>query len=464
MGLSAVNWRSLSLVFSVVGFAMTSTDEAPRAEPLASALSAAYENNPNLNAIRAELRAIDEALPQAKSGFRPRVDGSADIGKQITVSRFENGNEVSSETNPAGFGVTVTQDLFRGFRTTNAIREAKSQIYAGRARLVNEEQNTLLDAVTAYMDVVANSAVVRLNAQNVEVLRQQLRQTVDRFDVGEVTRTDVAQAEASLSASISLLLQAQSELESSQAIYREVVGRNPRRLRAPGKFPFSIPASSDAAVSTALAGHPAIQSADFTVEASEFAVKEVVGELLPTVSVEARAQRRFNPSSTIDIQDSASITGRLTVPIYQQGVVSSRVRQSKQTRDQRRLEADAIRRQVRRAVVAAWAGYQSALGQIRSDREQIRAAQLALEGVRQEEQVGQRTTLDVLDAQQVLLNAQVDLTSSERNRVVAAYSLLSAMGRLTANTLNLRVARYNPEVNTKAVQDKWFGLRLPNGN
>ncbi len=434
-----------------------------RADSLTSAMASAYENNPTLNAARAGLRATDEGLPQAKSAYRPTVTASGDYG--VTHSQVDplGGSRSGATTNPAGVSVTISQDVFQGFRRRNAVRQARSNISAGRFGLTNEEQNTLLSAVEAYMDVVRDSAIVGLNVQNLEVLREQLRSANDRFEVGELTRTDVAQAQARVQEAISLLLQAESDLTSSQAVYRQIIGRKPSRLSFPNmKLP--IPKTRADALSIALNVHPAIESAEHTAEAAEYAVKQIQGELLPTVSIEASASRRWEPSSNVQITDSASIVGRLNIPIYQRGTVSSRVRQAKQSRTQRRLETDAVRDQVRAAVTAAWAGLEATRGQIAADQAQIRATQLALDGVREEERVGQRTVLDVLDAQQEVLSARVNLTTTQRNHVVAAYSLLSAMGQLTARQLRLPVREYSPEVHTIAVENRLFGLRTPDGN
>lgn len=434
------------------------------AESLTAAMAAAYENNPSFNAARAELRATDELLPQAKANRRPSVSAGASYGiNRSTIDPRGLGHSTST-TRPGTASVTISQNLFRGFRTRNAIRRAISQINAGRSGLANEEQNTLLDAVEAYMNVVRDSAVVRLNVQNLGVLRQQLRSTDDRFEVGEVTVTDVAQAQAAVQAAISQLLQAESNLTASQALYRQIVGRNPRGLRFPGRTVLPLPKSRQDAIGFAITNHPAIKAGEYNVEAAEYQVKEITGELLPTVSVEATGSHNWEPSSTVRTASSLSVLGRLSIPIYQRGTVSSRVRGAKQTKAQLRLETDAIRDQVRAAVVAAWAGYQAAIGQIEADQAQIRANELALNGVREEERVGQRTTLDVLDAQQELLRSQVNLSTSQRNRVVAAYSLLSAMGKLNARAVGLNVREYNPAANTQAVENKWFGLRIPGGN
>ena len=460
-------WRVLRRTAGAAGlvgcFALAGTG-ASLADSLTAAMVSAYENNPTLNAARAALRATDENLAQAKGGYRPRVVASGDYGVATSSVDPVGGDRFHTGSNPAGVSITVTQDLFRGFRTRNAIKGAKSAIFAGREGLINEEQNTLLSAVEAYMNVVRDSAVVNLNVQNLSVLREQLRSVQDRFDVGEVTRTDVAQSEAGVQQAISQLLEAESNLAASQASYRQVVGRNPNRLSYPKSFPLPLPKNLKTALASALSEHPAIKSSEHGVEAAEYNVKTITGELLPTISLEASATRRWESSSSVQVADSASLVGRLTIPIYQQGVVSSRVRQAKQTRSQRRLEADATRDQVRAAVVSAWAGLDAARGQEIADQAQINAAELALSGVREEERVGQRTILDVLDAQQNVLSARVNLTSTQRNKVVAAYSLLSAMGRLTARSLGLSVREYSPEVHTEAIKDRWIGLRTPDGN
>ena len=433
------------------------------AETLFQALSKAYSTNPDLNAARAETRVADENVPQALSGYRPTLGASADIGLQSTRSRLSGGLRSSSTTTPGGVGLSLEQPLYRGYRARNSTKAAEAGVLAARESLRNTEQNVLLDAVTAYADVLKDGAIAGLRARNVEFLNEQVRAARDRFTVGEGTRTDVAQAQARRSAAISQLNAARAQVNTSRAIYRQIIGEAPRRLAPAKTAEHLLPRSLQRGLSIGLAEHPAIKAALHAVDAAAFDVKVREGELLPTVTLEGSAGRRYNPADGVTHTDSASIIGRLTVPIYQGGGEYARVRQAKETLGQRKIEVDVARDQVRAAIIAAWGGLQSAKAQIEAARAQVNATQLALEGVIEEQRVGQRTTLDVLNAQAELLDARIALVSAQRDRVVASYSLLAAVGRLSARRLGLKVSVYRPEHHYEQVRDKWFGLRTPDG-
>ncbi|MEZ5840685.1 MAG: TolC family outer membrane protein [Hyphomicrobiales bacterium] len=450
---------------------LAATSAAPAmADSLLQAMEKAYNANPTLNAARAETRATDESVPQALSGYRPTISASGEYGFQSTDSRARvtSGGVTqkvhsSSDTNPASVGVTISQPIFSGFRVKNGTKAAEAQVRASREVLRNTEQNVLLDAVTAYMDVLRDDAVAVLRVRNVDFLEEQVRASRDRFNVGEGTRTDVAQAEARLSLAIAQVNLAKANLNASRAVYRQVIGTEPGKMKPGNPAAKLVPGTLDAAISSSQQEHPAILAALHAVDAATFQVKTTEGELLPTVSLQGSAARSWESSSTVDRVDSASISARVSVPIYQGGKVSSRVRQAKETLGQRKIEVDVARDQVRAAVVAAWGGLEAARAQVSATQAAVEAAQLALEGVIEEQKVGQRTTLDVLDAQQELLNAKIDLVSAQRDSIVASYSVVSAVGRLNAERLGLQVAVYEPEHHYDQVRDKWFGLRTPDG-
>lgn len=430
-----------------------------RAETLREALAVTYVDNPELDAARAELRAIDENVPQALSGYRPHIAASAEISRNhIETTTLVPPTLTRGSYSPRSFAITVAQPVFRGFRTLNSTRQADALVYAGREALLNTEQNVLIGAVEAYVDVLRDRSIVELRRNNLKVLREQLRATQDRFSVGEVTRTDVAQAEARLSLAVSMLNAAQAALNSSAAIYKRVIGHEPARLTQPGSVAAHLPRSLDEALLIADAGHPAIRAATYSEQAAAYGVDVTTGELLPTVTVEGTYSKSYETSLNTGKTEFGSITGRLNVPIYQAGSVSSRVRQARQVRSQRLLELDLARRQVRAAVVSAWGQYDAAKAQIASAQAQIEANEVALRGVREEADVGQRTVLDVLDAEQALLDSRVSLVTSRRDLVLAAYALLSAVGRLGAERLNLAVVVYDPVVHYLRVRNKWFGL------
>jgi outer membrane protein len=444
---------------------------AASAETLESALARAYGNNPSLNAQRANTRATDENVAQAKAGYRPRVTGTADIN--VTYSEIESGGTISeSTTSSRGAGVTINQNLFNGFRTRNSVRGAESGVLSSRETLRSTEQDTLFDAATVYMDVLRDTALLNLERNNVEVLEEQLRQTQDRFNVGEVTRTDVAQAEAALARAQARVSQAEANLRASIGFYRQVVGVEPRSL-APGRpLDRLVPRSIEAALRLGQEEHPALKAALHAVDVAELQVRVTEGELYPTLDVRgslARRQDRVLSADPPAAQPSgtdasrASVVAELVVPIYEGGQVYSRVRQAKETAGQRRLEADSIRDQVRADVVFRWGQYEAARAQIVAGQAEVEAAETALAGVREEARVGQRTTLDVLNAQQTLLNARVNLITAQRDRVVASYAVVRATGRLNSRYLALRVQHYSPKLHFDQVKDLWGGLTTPDG-
>jgi outer membrane protein len=434
------------------------------AESLRDAMAAAYTNNPELGSERARLRATDEGVPQALSGFRPTATAALDYGDQsshsITGRSPITGLRTTTRTNtdPRGYRLSVDQTLFDGFRTINRTAQAEATVRAGRGVLANTEQNVLLNAATAYLDVRRDLAIAGLRQSNIDVLREELNSTQARFDVGELTRTDVAQAEARLSRSISELSAARANVASSRATYEQVVGRAPGNLAPPPDMLTKLPRSLKAAHVLAQEDHPAILSSLHTVTASDRNVDAIEGEFLPTLSVEGAYQERYDSSGPGSYANAASVIGRLTIPLYQAGSVSSRVRQAKETSTQRRLEVETIRNQVRAAVSAAWDGLTATRAQIVADQQQVRAATVALDGVRQEAQVGQRTTLDVLNAQQELLDARVQLAITQRNEQVATFNLLAAIGQLNAGNLSLAVATYDPTIHYDGVRNQWLGV------
>jgi outer membrane protein len=429
-------------------------------ETLPGALSSAYATNPTLNAARAEARVVDQQVATALSGWAPNITGDASLG-----ARYQETDPIPSpdtNTAPATMGVTVTQNVFRGFRTVNATKEAEAAVRAAHNSLANTEQNILSQAAEAYADVVRDLAIVQLRRQNIEVLSEQLRATQDRFSVGEVTRTDVAQAEARLSAARFELNAAEAQLLTSRAVYRQIIGREPLRLAPPQPLT-ALPHTLEQAISIGGQEHPAILAARFAEESAAFAVRVAEGVLLPTFTVEGRIERAMEPSATITRTETAQILGRISIPIYQSGSEYAAIRSAKETRTQRALEIDVAREQVRAAILSAWGGLNAARASIQSAQAQIRATTIALEGVREEARVGQRTTLDVLDAQQELLDAQVALVTAQRDNVVASYALVSAIGRLRAERLALNVRVYEPQQNAAQVRDRWRGLRVPSG-
>lgn len=444
-----------------------------RADTLEGALVLAYQNNPSLNAQRAGTRATDENVPQALAGYRPKVNITASGGEQslstTTKSPVTGGGSSwttsSGYNSPFSVGLTMTQTLFNGFQTANRTRQAEAQVLASRATLANTVQTVLLNAVTAYMNLLRDAAILDLQKRNVEVLQEQLRQTRDRFNVGEVTRTDVAQSESSLAAGRSQVLTAQANFASSQATYRQVIGINPGKLAPGTPVDRFSPKSLPGAVATGIGTNPSVAAAQFNVDVALRQVKVAEGALLPNLSVQGSVQKNYLAPGTLATMQSynASLLGTLTVPVYQGGSEYSLIRQAKETLGQTRLNLDVARDQARQSVVQAWGQLDAAKANIEATQAQVQAAEIALNGVREEARVGQRTTFDVLTAQQTLVNARVAVVTAQHDRVVASYSLLAAVGRLNPETLGLHVPVYRPQVHYEQVRDAWAGTRNPDG-
>ncbi len=426
-----------------------------RAETLTEALVDAYQTNPGLLAQRARLRAIDERVPQALSNWRPTVTISGRIGVDHADKISAVG--VKSETNgePRSADITISQPLFRGFRTVRQTERAKSQVAAQRARLLASEQNTLSDAVTAYMNVVRERALLDLSEGNVQVLERQLEATRDRFEVGELTRTDVAQAESRLQLAIANRVNAEGNLANADAVYIDVIGHEPGDLAFPSG-PSGLPASGDDAIEAARVNSPGVVSADFDERAALADVSMVRGELYPTLTLNGTVSQNEDGAVTTETT-SRSLTATLRIPLYQSGAVYSRLREAKQTASQRRSDVVGSQRDAVREATRTWESLATARASITAFEAAVRAQEIALEGTEQEAQVGSRTVLDVLDAEQELLDARVSLVRAERDEIVASFDLLSAMGRLSAEALMLPVEYYDFVAHYDQVRSLWIG-------
>lgn len=443
-------------------------------ETLRDALSNAYLINPVLSAERARLAATDEQVGIAKSRLRPTVTGFADTGFANTHDTIAgnnptgeanfgpNGDIVSDGvTHPGGYSVQLSQPLFKGFQNLNGVRQAKSSAQAGRETLRATEQTTLLAGVTAYADVVRDQAIVRLRENNVVVLTEQRKQTRDQFALSEVTRTDLAQAEARLSGAIALLNVAQANLKGSRATYEQVIGHPPGKLVDPPSIFNRLPTSVDEAMTLADGENPLILSSVYQEEASLYTVNQIIGELLPEVTLEAQYQQRFDLSKVLEEEEVTTVTGRVKVPLYQGGGVAARIRQAKQLNTQLKRQVEATRLRAHADVVSNWGILQSSGAEIAFAKASVEANKIALDGTRQEERLGQRTTLDILNAQLELLDAEIGLVTALRNRIVAEYGLAAAIGRLDAQSLGLSVPYYDPIEHYDLVKNKWAGLRPP---
>jgi outer membrane protein len=448
-------------VAACVGF----TASAARAEALPEALAKAYQSNPQLNAERARQRATDENVPQALAGYRPQIVATLSGGLQAVRNLLPDNTVQSATLKPWTIGVTVTQTLFNGFKTANSVRVAELQVRSGREALRNVGQGVLLDAVTAYTNVLANQSLVEAQRSNVAFLRETLGVTQKRLNAGDVTPTDTAQAEARLNRGLADLNTAEVNLAISQATYTQVIGNPPSQLSAAETVDRYLPRSRDDATNLAFREHPAVLAAGFDVDVASTTIHVAESSLLPTITLQGSASHASEADPTISTlrTDQASILGQLNAPIYDGGTAASQTRQAKELAAQSRLVLDQVRNQARTAAVGAWVANEGAKIAVAASESEVRAATVALQGVRKEAAGGQRTTVDVLNSQQDLISAKARLIGAQRDRVIASYTLLSAIGRLDVKTLALNTPDYLPEVHYHQVRDAWHGLRTPSG-
>jgi outer membrane protein len=454
----------------LAGVGLTIGAGASRAETISGALIKAYLTSPDINTQRAAVRVADENVPKANAGYLPTVTATGNISIEREQASILGANDVASGTSavetlkPRGYGVTANETVFNGNRTLNSIRQAESQVFGAREQLRNTEQNTLLSGLTAYMDVLEDTAILALDNNNVDVLKEQLRETRDRFTVGEVTRTDVAQAEASLAQGQGIALSAVATLQAAVARYRQFIGDQPTSLAPVKPLVRPLPKTLPEAISISQIEHPAISGSLHGVDAAQLQVKIAEGALYPTIGLSASFTNQYDSGGFPGFHAlTGQILGQINIPIYQGGAEYASTRQAKESLSQQEIQTDSLRNQVRQAVVAAWGLNEAAVGVVRAARAGVSANEVALTGVREEAKVGQRTTLDVLNAQQALLQARTTLVQAEHDQVVDSYSLLSAIGRLNIPTLGLAVAEYDPRVHFDQVKSKWIGLRTPSG-
>lgn len=441
------------------------------ADTIEASLVRAYQNNPQLNAQRAAVRVTDENVPQALSGYRPKVSITASAGYQYndTVTNTPSGPGAITSTHiqganpPRSVGATITQTLYNGQQTANRTRAAESQVSSAREGLRVMEQTVLFAAATIYMDYLRDAAIVEVQRSNTRVLEQTLKQTQDRFNVGEVTRTDVAQSEAQLAAGRTQQLTAEANLVTTRANFRRIIGTEPENLAPASPVDRYLPPTLIKAFDIGLTENPNVTSAMYGIDVSFLNVKVAEGALFPTVSLVGSIQQAYENTLTVYRSLSASAIAQLTVPVYQGGAEYSLIRQSKETLAQQRLNLEQVRDQTRATIAQAWGQLQATKSQVQSAQSQVTASETALNGVREEARVGQRTTLDVLNAQQALVNARNSLVTAQHDRVVASYSVLSAVGRLSPTVLGLPTTVYDASVHYQQVRDSWAGVRTPDG-
>jgi outer membrane protein len=439
-------------IFAAAGLGALLMGGTADADTLREALVQTYDSNPTIMAQRANVRSIDEGIGIARALGRPQLSGSAGVNQNLTRTGGGNGRNLSA-------GVDVSYPLFNGGRVRNSVQAANERVAAGRALLKSTEGDVFTDAVAVYMDVIRDRSIVTLNENQVKVLETNLQATRDQFEVGDLTRTDVAQSEARLALARSTLATAQGRLKGSEENYRRVVGKLPGELEPPPPLP-ALPTSPDQAVDIALQNNSSLASIAAQARAAGFDVAVARAQRLPTVSTYTNgtyanylgtADRQFGPGAANN-QATTNIGLSASIPIYQGGLVGARVRQSQAFQTQLLEQSVEIERSVVAQTRAAFSSYQAAQEAIESNRVAVSANTLALEGTRAEQTVGTRNVLDVLNAEQELLNSQVALVTARRDAYVAGFQLLNAMGRAEAEDLNLDGGTlYDPTVNYNRV-------------
>jgi outer membrane protein len=436
-----------------------SSPSASKTHTLQDALAAAYSNNPTLLAERAKVRSVDENVPQALAGWRPQVSVTAAPGYSVgNLNEINGGVPVTIRNNRDIFSAQagVTQYLYRGGKTRAQTAQAENSVMAERGRLIASEQTVFGNVVNAYVTVIEDQQLLALNINNEQVLARQLQATNDRFRVGEITRTDVAQAEAALAGATSQRQVAEGNLQTARASYRQYVGEFPDGLIEPQ--PLHPPVNSAAEASNlAAVNNPAVIAAMFDDSSAKDAIDVAFSTLMPTLSVQAAAIQSNNSTVIHTTSTGGQITANLSVPLYQGGSEYAAIRQARQNEQQARKTLDDQRRQAMEQSTSAWETLIAARASIESTRSQIRANSIALEGVEREAIVGSRTTLDVLNAEQSLLTSRVTLVQNLAALINASYTLAQAVGRLTAKDLGLQVPLYDETAYYQAVHDRWAG-------
>jgi len=439
------------------------------AQTLTEALAEAYRTNPQLLAQRALLRATDEQVPQALANWRPTVAFTGQTGFLRSASARPGAATAYTSTKPSSLDLTLTQPVYRGGRTEAQTRQAINTVEAARAQTLAVETAVFQAVAQAYLDVVRDQLLVEVQRNNEEVLKKELESTRIRADIGELTGTDVAQAQSSFAQAVAMRIAAEGRLEVSRGNYIRAVGHPPGRLMLPRERP-ALPATRGEAVSLAAANNPSVISAGFTELAARDNIDVVRGQLLPQVSIIGDLSRSIATSGTMSAANPAptaaantvtttgSVTATVMTPVYEGGMLWSQTRQAEQTVGQRRSQLDDARRAAVQTAIQSWEALQAARGSIASFAAAVRAAQIALAGLQEEALTGSRTVLDVLVGEQQLFNSQSQLVTAEHDAALAEFVLAAAIGRLIAPELKLPVQLYDMGRHYKEVREKWIGF------
>ena len=428
-------------------------------ETLEQAWIKAYRNNPSLEAQRANLRAIDEQVSQALSHWRPSIDATASLGKTHQeapdLSAFGQGKFSDTTRN---YGIQVTQPLFRGFRTLAETESAKKQVMASRAKLEGAEQQLFLDVGSAYLGILRDEAALKLQLHHEEVLQDKLKETKTRAKIGDLTETDVRQAESRLARARAGRYQTENTLTQDREAYKRLVGSEPGNLMPP-VLVMAAPQKLSELLSLAQSNNPEVVAASFTVEQSKADVRLNKGALLPEVNLVGNMNRSYGQSITVPgREDTSQVLVQLTMPLYRSGTDYSKTRAAEQTVTQRRDELDEVRHKAHEAAANGWQGLLTSEATLQADDSEITAGTEALKGVKEQSRVGTRNTLDVLNAEQELLDAQIDQVKSRRDRNFAILQIDAAVGTLTVEHLKLPIKFYDPNRHYEDVKGQWVGF------
>ena len=451
---------------SILALALTvSTALSAQADTLETALAKAYEYNPALKAARAATSAIDENVAIAKSGYRPTlsIDGEYSDSK-INTNRSEHGTAKRPiDGYERSLAATISQPIFSGFQTVNSVSSAKSSVKAAQASLMSTEQSLLLNAATAYLNVLRDEAIVRLQKNNEKLLKKELEETRERFKVGEVTTTDVSQAEASYASAQSQRISAEGDLEASKAIYKQIIGEEPKETTDPKEIEKMFPKSIEEALEYAKTHNYDLNAAKHTLKAKKYDVKTSQGELLPSINAYASAGRLKSQDYTMDknpTDNSVELGVNFSIPLYNAGSSRAKIRQSKYYRWQAQEDVLNTQDALHADITSYWEYLSANKAKIKSVKAQIKAYQVALNGVREEEALGNRTVLDVLNQYQYLLDSEVEEVTTRHDYYVSGLQLLQAMGKLTAADLKLDVDLYDADAKYKETSGKWLSTSI----
>ncbi len=436
-----------------------------KADTLFDVLAQTYQTSPVLQAQQAYLRAVDERVGQAKAGYRPSLTAEGNVAYSDT--RFKNypaSDDFSYDNDSYDAAVVLQQPVFSGFKTMSAVDYAELNVLAEREQTKQTEQDVLLSAAVAAVDVIQARAILDLQKNQEQVLGRHYKSYQKRFKVGELTKTDVAQSEARLKGATSARISAEGDLETAIAAYISVVGKKPAKKIDVNKLENYMPSTLKKTLIYVDSHNPSLKAAEYAMQAAKSNITLQRGDLLPSLNVNAAAGYQWRqPLPQLDDRYDGNywqVGAKLSVPLYQGGGEYAKVREAKQLENQARISYVQVKRELTKSATQAWEVYKSTEASIEAIKAQIKASKMALDGVIREADVGSRTVLDVLDAEQEYLNYRVNLVSAERNMTVAALNLLAAMGKMTAQSLNLQVDRYVAEDYYNNVASKWIGTGI----